>query len=146
MIRWLATIAALVALTLIASARGEVPRSGVARDRCDLIELNSFYDDYGRLTFQQIIFYDWSHDEGRYQVRAWRLVKHPAQLPQRDWINGGYVTTWSDGELLRVVRCGEVSETFTQFDRELAERDALPKERRAELTTMSVRPCRAGGK
>ena len=34
----------------------------------------------------------------RYMVRAWRLVKNPAQLPQRDWTDGGYSAIWQDGE------------------------------------------------
>ena len=67
------------------------PRENVARETVDLIEVNHFYDEYGRLVFDQVIFYDWSADDSRYMVRAWRLVKNPAQLPQRDWQDGGYV-------------------------------------------------------
>ena len=103
-------------------------------DRCDLMELNHFYDEQGRLVFDQVIFYDWSDDDARHMVRAWRLVKHPSQLPQRDWSGGGYAAVWQDGEVLRHVRAKFFRETWTQYDPELDEREHLPKERRKELS------------
>ena len=51
------------------------PLEDLARDRVDLIEVNHFYDEQGRLVFDQIIFYDWSPMQCRYQVRDWRLLK-----------------------------------------------------------------------
>lgn len=106
----------------------------VVRDSCDLIELNHFYDDQGRLVFDQVIFWDWSDDEGRYNVRAWRLVKNPTQLPQRDWNGGGYSALWIDGEqTLRRVHCAAFTESWTQHDPELAEREFLSAERRRPL-------------
>ncbi len=54
------------------------PVDDVARDRVDVIEINHFYDEQGRLVFDQTIFYDWSPDHSRYMVRAWRLVKNPS--------------------------------------------------------------------
>jgi hypothetical protein len=79
------------------------PTEDVARETVDLLEVNHFYDEQGRLVFDQVIFYDWAADQSRYMVRAWRLVKNPAQLPQRDWQAGGYLSVWHDGELLRRV-------------------------------------------
>jgi hypothetical protein len=72
-------------------------------------------------------------------VRAWRLVKNSQQLPQRDWLAGGYSSAWMDGELLRHVRAQSVRETWLQYDPELVERDYLPKERRRELVTPRVK-------
>lgn len=108
----------------------------VARESVDLIELNHFFDDNGKLVFDQVIFYDWSPEFARYNVRAWRLVKTPAQLPQRDWSSGGYVAMWQDGEQLRRVQSQSFRETWTQWDVELVEREILPKERRVELRTI----------
>ena len=73
----------------------------VASERVDLIEVNHFYDEQGDLVFDQIIFYDWSHPEGRYHVRAWRLLKTPAQLPRKSWKDRSYVAIWHEGEVLR---------------------------------------------
>jgi hypothetical protein len=71
-------------------------------------------------------------------VRAWRLVKNPSQLPQRDWASGGYSATWQDGEQIRHIRSKSIRETWTQYDPELVEREFLPKEKRKELRTVSV--------
>jgi hypothetical protein len=126
------TIAALVL------AVGAAPREDVARETVDLIELNHFYDEHGRLVFDQVIFYDWSASDGRYNVRAWRLVKNPSQLPQRDWKRGGYSAMWQDGDQIRHVYSSSIRETWTQYDPELVEREYLPKERRKELRTVKV--------
>jgi hypothetical protein len=124
------------ALYAITVAIGIAPREDVARESVDLIELNHFFDEHGRLVFDQVIFYDWSATDARYNVRAWRLVKNPAQLPQRDWATGGYSATWQDGEQLRHIQSRSIRETWTQYDPELVEREYLPKERRKELRTV----------
>ena len=113
---------------------GALPTDQVAVDTVDRVEINHFFDDSGRHVFDQLIFYDWSYDAGRYQVRAWRLRKSEDQVPQRRWREAGsYVTQWLDGEIFRTVRSAEVLESWTQYDPELAERDYLPKELRRDL-------------
>ena len=152
-------------------------KDDVIRESVDLIELNHFYDEHGRLVFDQVIFYDWHEnsklipqfkpiidEEGlaawkklnmdvpfnvkeleqefgnRYNVRAWRLVKHPSQLPQRDWETGVYQAMWQDGEQIRYICSKEIRETWTQYDPELLEREYLPKEKRRELFTPKPLP------
>jgi hypothetical protein len=109
------------------------PIEDVAVDRVDLVELNHFHDEQGKQVFDQIIFYDWSPTRGRYNVLAWRLLKHPAQLPVRDWSTGDYVTVWRDNAIVREVRAQTMRESWTQYDPELIERSFLPKEQRREL-------------
>lgn len=121
------TVGALVVLL------GLNPTEDVSREKVDLMEVNHFYDEQGRLVFDQVIFYDWSPEHSRYMVRAWRLVKNPTQLPERDWRDGGYSAVWQDGEIVRHVHASSMRETWTQYDPELAEREYLPKERRKEL-------------
>lgn len=118
-----------LALLLLAT----IPPDLVTRESVDLIEVNHFYDERGRLVFDQVIFYDWAPEHSRYQVIAWRLIKCRSQLPTRDWHRGGHVAVWSDGEVMRSVRAASVRETWTQFDVELEERTVLPKEKRREL-------------
>jgi hypothetical protein len=77
--------------------------------------------------------------ERRHHVRAWRLIKDDSQLPVRDWQQGGFLSVWQDGELLRVVRSSAIRETWSQYDPELAEREALPPDRRRELTKVRGR-------
>lgn len=112
---------------------GIVPQSpAILSDRVDVIELNHFYDcEHGRLVFDQLIFKSW--DGTRHQVRAWRLVKQPSQIPTRDPA-GGYSVTWLDGDDVRRVWAKSYVESWTQDDPELAEREILPKEQRRELT------------
>lgn len=110
-----------------------VPVETVTRERCDVIEHNRFYDERGNLVFSQLIFMDWYPQCGRYQVRAWRPVKNPRQVPNRNWRTGGYTLTWMDGENLRTVEADSIRDSWTQHDPEIAERDILAKERRTEL-------------
>ena len=109
------------------------PMDEVAIDEVDLIEVNHFYDDRGRLVFDQVIFYDWYAHEGRFQVRDWRLLKSADQIPRRNWRRGNFLTIWTDGEHLREVWSKALHETWTQYDPELMERENLPKEKRLRL-------------
>jgi len=117
---------------LLAATRPE----DVMESHVDVIEINHFYDDNGRLVFDQIIFYDWCNENCRYDVRAWRLIKSPSQMPTKNQKTGKYEAVWQDGDILRKVRCASVRETWTQYDPELLERDILPKDQRRELTKL----------
>jgi hypothetical protein len=111
------------------------PQDDLVRDRVGLIEINHFYNDHGELVFDQIIFWDWCPMEGRFQVRAWRMVKSPWQVPQRDWQRSGWWVLWLDGDRLRLVHADAFRETWTQYDPEVVERGYLPPERRKGLKT-----------
>lgn len=108
-------------------------KDGVLRDKVDLIEINHFYDEHGRLVFDQEIFWEWSWKDERHNVRAWRLIKVPEMIPSRDWSTGGYRALWMDGSDMREVKSDFIRETWEQFDVELLEREFLPKEKRREL-------------
>jgi len=113
------------------------PADELTVDEVDLVEVNHFYDDQGRLVFDQVIYYDWSTVHSRYQVRDWRLLKTPTQIPLRDWRDGGYVSEWEDFKQrngMRRVKAKSLRETWTQHDPELVEREFLAQEKRAELT------------
>ena len=109
------------------------PPGDVAWDNVDLVEVNHFYDDRGRHVFDQVIFYDWCSKQCRFNVRAWRLMKKPGQMPQRDWRTNKYVAVWHDGAVLRKVQADHFRETWSQRDPELEERAFLPKNQRREL-------------
>ena len=125
-------------IAVLLSTIGLQPPEDVAQDRVDLIEGNHFFDEQGQPVFDQTIFYDWSPPLGRYLVRAWRPLKTPAQIPQRDWQQGEFVVLWHDGATLRKVRATTMRESWTQYDPELVERAYLPKEQRGELRKTSV--------
>src|SRR4051812_580406 len=127
--------AATMVVTLWAAC-GLNPSEDVVVDEVDLIEINHFHDEQGRPVFDQIIYYDWSSADSRYQVRAWRMLKTTAQIPRRNWRDGGYVAIWHDtqsGDVLRKVKAQSFRESFTQYDPELVEREFLAKEKRRDL-------------
>ena len=81
----------------------------------------------------QIIFYRWSPLHGKYFVRDWRPLKNKSQRPQLDRKRGLYIATWYDGPILRTVSAKHFKETWTQFDPELKDAKALPKQFRRPL-------------
>lgn len=121
-------------VALMCSALGTNPIRHVTIDQVEVIEYNHFYDEQGRHVFDQLIFFDWSPHENRYQIRDWRLIKTVSQAPYYDSARGVYVATWHDGLTLRQVRAAGIRETWTQHDPELIERSVLPKEHRRELS------------
>lgn len=108
---------------------------GTLAESCSVIELNHFYSENGDLVFDQVLFWDWSDAAARYNVRAWRLVKHESQLPYPCYGGGPrmYRALWLDGERNRLIYAPSYRETWTQYDPELTEREKLPKEKRREL-------------
>lgn len=109
-----------------------IPHDPVVQDRVDVIEHNHFYDDTGRHVFDQVIFWEWRDDQCAFRVRAWRMVKTPAQVPRRNW-PAGYSACWVDGDVTREVRTDSFRETWEQYDPELVDREFVPKEKRRGL-------------
>jgi hypothetical protein len=124
------------ALVLCLASVQRNPVEEVALDRVDLIELNHFYDEQGRLVLDQLIFYDWSPVDSRYHVRAWRLLRTPAQIPLRNWRDRNFVAIWhdcKDRDVLREVHARMLRETWTAYDPELVEREFVPQDKRRDL-------------
>lgn len=99
----------------------------------DLVELNHFLDDHGREVFRQVIFFDWSRKNRQFEVRAWRLVKHPSQLPRRLDPSSSYLIRWQDKSVTREVRAKSMRETWSQEDPERVNRAVLPENQRRPL-------------
>lgn len=112
-----------------------VPINEPVTEHVDSLEANSFYDENGRLVFDQLIAWRWYDCREAHCVQAWRLIKGPDLWPQRDWRTGEWVVTWSDGELICRVRSKSYRRSFTQHDPELCDRETFSKEHRRELLT-----------
>ncbi len=123
-------------LVFIASI-APAPIANIASDRVDLVEVNHYHDDSGRKVFDQLIFYDWSDQRKRFQVRAWRLIKTDSQLPRRDYRTNEYRIRWHDEGVLREVVAQAQRETWTQYDPELIERAYLPQDQRTDLSSFA---------
>lgn len=128
-------MSASVLFLFVAGMVGSHPAMSLATQDVDLIEINHLYDEQGQHLLDQLIFYEWSAHRGRYDVLAWRKLKSTTSTPQRSWQDGGYHLTWYDRGLMRHVRADAIRETWTQYDPEVLERQALPVERRRELRT-----------
>ncbi len=128
----LTTLAGLLLLCVVPDSRSAPSET---RQRVDMIELNHFIDHEGREVFRQVIFYDWCKSKKEFHVRAWRLVKKPAQLPQRHWNPEQYRCVWHDDGVLRHVWAPSMRETWTQRDPERVNRELLPESQRVPLWT-----------
>lgn len=117
---------------LIAMVIAAITAQGPVVDDVDVIEANYYYDECGKLVFSQLVFWEWCEPDSAYHVRAWRLLKTTEHEPYR--CRDGWAVLWQDGDTLRKVRACSYVRTCTQYDPELRDREALPKERRRELT------------
>ena len=96
-----------------------------ADEYVDLIELNHFYDQQGRLVYDQVIFYERAPETGRFQVRAWCLVEDREDLnrrPVKNYQTQLYQVDWfdTDQRILRKVTSRLYRESWTQVDPERA--------------------------
>ena len=122
-------------LSLLLASAGIVEVEVVVDDTVDLIEINHVSESTDRPGFTQVIFYDWDAQEGRFQVRTWRMHKQIQQNPYRDWSNGRYTLRFYDKGVLRAVHSQAVRHTWTNYDPELAARQDLPVHQRRGLTS-----------
>lgn len=99
--------------------------------RVDLVEVNHYHDTRGEHVFDQLIFYDWSTQRKRFDVRDWRLLKSESMIPMAK--RGHFFIRWHDDGLLREVTALSRRESWTQYDPELLERDHLHQEERLPL-------------
>jgi hypothetical protein len=97
----------------------------------DRIELNHYSSATGDHVFDQLIFYDWSNQRKRFDVREWRLVKDESMVPRR--CRDGWRVVFYDGGIPREVMAKSMQETFTSYDPETLERDRLPQDQRLPL-------------
>jgi len=122
------------AVILFSATVLSVSNASVVKDKVDLVEINHYHDARGEHVFDQLIFYDWSSQKHRFQVRAWRLIRTESQLPRRDHRAGNWLVRWHDDGVLREVTAASQRETWTQYDPELIERENLPQDQRLDLT------------
>ena len=97
----------------------------------DRIEYNHYSSASGGHVFDQLIFWDWSSQRKRFDVREWRLVKDESMVPRR--CRDGWRVVFYDDGVPREVVAKSMQETFTQFDPETLERTALATEQRLPL-------------
>jgi hypothetical protein len=99
--------------------------------RVDLVEVNHYHDKTGEHVFDQVIFYTWSSQRKRYDVREWRLAKSQSMYPV--WSRSRWLMRWHDDGVMREVVASAKRETWTTYDPEIKERKQLEREQRLPL-------------
>lgn len=122
----------LIAWTLLLACSD--PPNYSVRDHVDLVEVNHFFDTDGNFVLDQVIYYDWSPHQNRFDVADYRLFKSPMQTPIRE-IGANHFSVWHDGNVLRYIQSDGFIETWTQYDPEHRERVILPNDERIGLGT-----------
>ena len=129
-------VSATLLLPLMLWLSGPTDGNPILRQSVDLIELNHFYDDLGRHTYDQVIFYEWSVEYSRYHVIAWCLVEDdqsrmPVLLPGGREVQ----VCWFDRDVKRTreVHSKLYLETWTQTDPERENKKLLDEKFRNTL-------------
>lgn len=123
----------------------------VVRDQVDLVEVNHFFDAFGNLTFDQVIWWELRGDE--YRVIDWRILQGVRRSGDRrshqiaSFVGGHatpvyhrksrrWLSRWYDekSKVQRLVTAVGHRETWTQYDPELHDRASLPSGARRGLT------------
>lgn len=115
------------------------PPEDIVRDRVDLVEVNHFFDEAGNPKFDQVIYYRWSNERGRYDVIDYKQLSSSDLVPVKIGKLDGYLAIWHDHNVLRSVHSRDMIETWTQHDPEMVERKYLPKDRRDELKSWNTK-------
>jgi hypothetical protein len=129
----LGAVLALMAAPMTVEAGTQEKHSGIANDHVHRMEANFVYDDNGKETLRQMIYWVLTHD-GQEKVRDWRLLKECRQIPVKNHTTDLHETIWFDGDTLRRVTSDLFNESHTQFDPEVYDRNVHPMDKRRKLS------------
>ena len=102
--------------------------------RCDVIELNHRYDEFGMHCFDQIIAWQWNDQHRRHDVAGWWLVDTTTinNLPAKSGNIWKVRSKSCNGDPLTVI-APVYRETFTDFDPERENQRLRPEALRTGL-------------
>lgn len=108
------------------------------KERCDMIELNHYYDLSGKQIYDQVIYWRRRPQDGKYEVREWALVEDRESVsnrPRKD-VNSGlwesYYKRQSDNYYLHVT-APIFKESHTMYDPERENKKMTPETSRIGL-------------
>jgi len=106
-----------------------------AVEHVDLVELNHFHDCLGRHVYDQVIFYEWSHEVAKYHVRSWILVDDAKRIPRRNYSDNTWRVQYPDMEqkLERSITSQHFRESWSQVDPERENKKILDERLRHKL-------------
>ena len=106
---------------MVALAVAAIVSLDLGTGRCDLAEVNHYYDADGHLQFTQLLAWDWSHQHKRWECQGWKLIEPDT------WqcVAGGIVATERGGQRVEL-RSRFVRETWTTEDPERENQKLFP--------------------
>lgn len=114
----------------------------------DIVEVNHFYNDEGRPVWCQAIFWEWEPVDSEYHARDWVFVDQKPFADVKRRPDGGAVvyvpSEVPGGQVVREIRGRLYRESWTQFDREAADRYRSPWWPRWSLWRERARPLANG--
>ena len=114
-----------------------VPIAFSTHEHVDAIELNHFHDQRGHLVYDQVIFWERTPVNGRFQVRAWCLVDDRETMNRRPIQNDNGLyecfMVASSERLTRRIVSRVFRESWTQTDPEREDKKRHPESLRIEL-------------
>lgn len=120
-------------LVLLVAFALQPPLAEAPTDRTDVALFNHFHTG-GKIVFDQVVFWDHYPEESKYHVREWRLLKRESQLPFYNHSKNRWEMLWHDGQGVRRVLASNVSQNWSDYDPEQADRAVLHKEDRRGLS------------
>ena len=115
----------------------------IVSEYVDCIELNHFFDDRGRLVYDQVIFYEQTPTTGKFQVRAWCLVEDRELLnrrPIKNEVTALYEVEYVDtnDRLAHRIRSRLFRESWSQSDPERDDKKKHPESLRIGLAKRPI--------
>lgn len=108
------------------------------KERCDMMELNHYYDKDGRQIYDQVIYWRRRPQDGKYEVREWALVEDRESVNNRPCKNensGMWESYYkrSGDDYYLIVTSPIFKESHTMYDPERENKKMTPETSRIGL-------------
>lgn len=117
---------------------GSLGGSFAIKERCDMMELNHYYDKSGKHIFDQVIYWRRRPQDGKYEVREWVLVEDRESVnnrPRKNENSGLWESYYkrSGDDYYLIVRSPIFKESHTMYDPERENKKITPENLRMGL-------------
>ena len=108
-------------------------------DEFDLVEVNHYVGDQDKIVFDQLILWDWSRLDRRFNAHYWTMMHDgwdDQRMPRRDYKKDRWVIQYVDHDIERVIYCKWFRESWTRVDPERENRILFQEMWRRGLSTI----------
>lgn len=119
-----------ILITVLSSGRNEIIPEG----RCDLIELNHFYDAKGAYIYDQVIFWKLDVPTGKFHVSSWCLADRNMVYDIPEKTASGWIVRHLNQKGKRInIKAPMFRESWTQIDPEREDKKFLREDLRIDI-------------